>query len=214
MMRSLSVLTGVMLLAMFATAHAQSLVTRYVAGDDYQVVANAPEPGKDGPIHVTEFFAYSCPHCYHFEPRLERWVSKHQGIEFDRVPVLFGEGGMSYARLYYTERALGVTDSLHKAIFDAIHQDGQPLATAAAQRAFLVAHGVDGKRFDAVYNSDAVSAKVRAVADRMRHFRVTAVPSMAVGDRYWVSGRLAGDNTRMLDVVDYLVVQAKARRAQ
>lgn len=196
------------LLAASSVAWGQSLVTRYVPGEDYRVVEDAPQAPR-GPVRVAEFFSYACPHCYHFDPALADWVAKHPNIRFERVPVLFGQGGTAYAHLYYTEQALGVTDRLHEAVFDAIHEQGNPLATRAAQKKFMVAHGVEAAAFDKAYDSEAVETKIRNVAKRMKHFQVMAVPSLSVGERYWVSGRLAGDNERMLDVVDYLVEQTR-----
>lgn len=209
MSRVLMFASLVVLSLLAAGVQAQSLVTRYVAGQDYHVIDTAPSPGQNGPVHVTEFFLYTCPHCYHFDPTLSAWVKQHPNVVFDRVPVLFGQGGLAYARLYYTEKRLGEVDTLHKRIFDAIHQDGRPLATRAAQRAFMVANGVSGSRFDAAYDSPEVDRAVQRVAQRMQHFRVTAVPSMAVGERYWVSGQTAGSNDRMLKVVDDLIRRSR-----
>ena len=209
MRRWLSVVCLIGLLGTTSLAMGQSLVTRYVPGEDYRVVESAPQRDADEPVQVTEFFLYTCPHCYHFDPELAKWVKAHPNIRFERVPVLFGQGGAAYARLYYTEQALGVTDRLHEAIFTAIHEQGRPLATRPAQRKFMIAHGVDGKAFDKAYDSEAVEAMIRSVATRMKRFQVTAVPSLSVGEQYWVSGRLAGDNDRMLDVVDYLIEQTR-----
>lgn len=197
------------LLAASSAVWGQSLVTRYVPGEDYRVVEDTPAASR-GRVQVAEFFSYACPHCYHFDPELSDWLAKHPDIRFERVPVLFGQAGTAYAHLYYTEQALGMTDRLHEAVFDAIHEQGNPLVTRAAQKKFMVAHGVEAAAFDKAYDSQAVETRIRNVAKRMKHFQVTAVPSLSVGQRYWVSGRLAGDNERMLDVVDYLVEQQRA----
>lgn len=193
-------------------ASAQSLVSRYVAGDDYKsVAADQAGPARDhGHIRVTEFFLYSCPHCFHFEPELNAWRKQHPDIAFSRVPVLFGPGAQPYARLYYTEVKLGVVDRLHDQIFDAIHEQGQPLASAGAMRQFMEAHGVDGDRFQQAYDSPQVKQQVRDIVARMRRYPVTAVPSLSVAGRYWTSGREAGSNERMLKVVDYLIESAQS----
>ncbi|WP_423822360.1 thiol:disulfide interchange protein DsbA/DsbL [Salinisphaera sp. SPP-AMP-43] len=197
-------------LTITASVQAQSLVSRYVAGQDYHQ-ASQPGPARtDGEIRVAEFFLYSCPHCYHFEHELNGWREQHPNVAFSRVPVLFSQSSQPYARLYYTEVQLGVADRLHDAIFDAIHQQGRPLVTEAAMRQFMVAHGVEGERFEAAYESQAVKAKVQKVVARMQRYQVTAVPSISVAGRYWVSGRSAGSNERMLKIVDYLIEQARS----
>ncbi|HET7313599.1 thiol:disulfide interchange protein DsbA/DsbL [Salinisphaera sp.] len=196
-------------------AGAQSLISRYVAGDDYKVADTpAPRAKRDhGKVRVTEFFLYSCPHCYHFEPELNAWRKQHPDVAFSRVPVLFGPGSQPYARLYYTEVALGVVDRLHDQIFDAIHQNGRPLTSEGQMRRFMVAHGVDGRRFDKVYNSQAVEDDVQGIIARMRRYPVTAVPSISVAGRYWTSGQVAGSNPRMLKVADYLIDRVRAAGA-
>jgi thiol:disulfide interchange protein DsbA len=205
-----------LLLCLFWTgsASAQSLISRYVAGDDY-IEASQPAPvASDGKIHVAEFFLYTCPHCYHFEPALEAWrKGLDDDVVFDRVPVLFGPSGDIYARLYYTEVDMGIVDRMHDQIFDAIHQDGNPLTNRTTIRSFMVAHGVNGATFDKTFDSSKVTRQIAATLPRMRRFPVTEVPSISVAGRYWVSGRLAGSNKKMLDVVDYLIDQTRSRRA-
>jgi len=199
-------LAGLFCLCVAGTVSAQSLIARYVAGNDYIEAAQPAAPADDGKIHVTEFFLYTCPHCYHFESELEGWQKKlGDDVVLDRVPVLFGPDGETYARLYYTEVDLGVVDRLHDKIFDAIHRNGNPLATRAAIRAFMVDHDVDGKAFDKTFDSEQVNRQVAEIVPAMRRFRVVAVPSMSVAGRYWVSGQMAGSNNKMLEVVDYLI---------
>lgn len=196
-------------LTIASSAQAQGLVSRYVAGQDYHEVSQPGPERADGDIRIAEFFLYSCPHCYHFEHELNDWREQHPDVAFSRVPVLFSQASQPYARLYYSEVKLGVADRLHDAIFDAIHQQGRPLATEAAMRQFMVAHGVDGERFESAYESQAVKAKVQKVVARMQRYQVTAVPSISVAGRYWVSGRSAGSNERMLKIVDYLIEQVR-----
>ncbi|MES1953932.1 thiol:disulfide interchange protein DsbA/DsbL [Salinisphaera hydrothermalis] len=209
MLHRKTVLLALLGLVVCLPAAAQSLVSRYVSGDDYKV-ASSPGPARaHGAVRVTEFFLYSCPHCFHFEPELNAWLKQHPKIAFSRVPVLFGSGAQPYARLYYTEVKLGVVDRLHDQIFDAIHEDGRPLSTEGQMRQFMEAHGVDGQRFDKIYNSAAVKQKVQHIVARMQRYPVMSVPSISVAGRYWTSGRMAGSNARMLKVADYLIEQSR-----
>jgi thiol:disulfide interchange protein DsbA len=211
MNKSRVAVTALLLLMFFGAASAQGLVSRYVEGEHYKVAETPVPQPDDGKVHVVEFFLYSCPHCYQLEPELEEWrKSLPDGVEFSRVPVLFGAGGQKYARLYYTAQQLGVLEHVHRRIFDAIHQDGHRLLSASAMRDFMEAQGVDGDRFAQVFKSDAVSDKVRAAGQTMRAYQVRATPSMGVAGQYYVSGRTAGNNDRMFDVVDYLTRKERA----
>lgn len=193
-----------------ATASAQSLVTRYVAGEHYQAIAE-PVAQEGEAIRVIEFFLYSCPHCYHLEPDVAAWrESLPRDVVFRRVPVLFGDRGRLYARMFYTAQTLGVLDRLHSKFFNAIHERGIPLTSPDAIRAFFVSHGVDGARFDAVFNSAAIDEKVKHAGELMRRFQVRAVPSLGVAGQYWLTGRMAGSNDAMFNVAEYLIERSSA----
>lgn len=195
------------------SASGQPLVARYVPGEHYQAIDQPVETQGDA-IPVIEFFLYSCPHCYALEPAVAEWrESLADDVAFRRVPVLFGDAGRLYARMYYTARKLGVLERLHPKIFNAIHERGLALTTPEAIRAFFVSHGVEGERFDAVFGSAAIDKKVARAGELMRRFRVRAVPSLGVAGRYWVTGRMAGSNAAMFEVAEYLIGRARNRGA-
>lgn len=206
------VLGGMLLLALVTlivvgtpAAAQESLVRRYLPGQDYQRIAE-PVDYEGDRIPVIEFFLYGCPHCYALDAKVTRWQNKlPDDVVFRRVPVIFGADGRFYARLFYTARILGVLDRVHAKIFDTIHQRHKPLTNLAAARAFFRAQGVDGSRFTRVFNSPAVDRKIARAAQLMRAFHVRAVPSLGVAGRYWISGRMAGSNDAMFDVAAYLL---------
>lgn len=184
----------------------------FVAGVDYQVIPQPLTSAADG-IRVTEFFLYSCPHCYALDAAVTDWAATLPAdVAFRRVPVVFGNGGRFYARLYYTAQALGVLERLHEKIFAAIHRQGRDLSTLAAARALFVANGVAGDDFTQTFNSPAIDRKVAHAVQLMRAFHVRAVPSLGVAGRYWVSGGMLGSNEAMFDVADDLIRQTRNSR--
>jgi len=210
MLKQFAGLLAVVLMFACVTANAQSLVTRYVAGEHYRVADNPVAEPDDGKIHVVEFFLYSCPHCFHLEPELNDWRAQlPDDVSFTRVPVLFGAGGQIYARLYYAAEQLGVLDAVHEDIFKAIHEQGRRLLSEDDMRAFMKTHGVDDDAFMTAFESDAVTAKLRKAGETMRALNVTATPSLGVAGRFYISGRTAGSNRRMFDVADYLINQQR-----
>lgn len=192
---------------------AQPQAPAYVAGEDYQVLAQPLSAPADDTIHVAEFFLYSCPHCYALDAAVTDWAATLPAdVVFRRVPVVFGNGGRFYARLYYTAQALGVLERLHAKIFAAIHRQGRDLSTLAAARALFVANGVAGDSFAKTFNSPAIDKKVAHAVELMRAFQVRAVPSIGVAGRYWISGSMLGSNEAMFDVADYLIRQTRSSR--
>src|SRR5699024_1059826 len=138
---------------LWATASAEPLVKRYLAGEHYQRI-DEPIGYQGEQIPVVEFFLYSCPHCYALEPSVSAWRKNlPEDVDFQRIPVPFGNDGPFYARLFYASKALGVLERMHAKVFDAIHQQGKPLNNLPAARAFFAAHGVDDERFTQTFNS-------------------------------------------------------------
>lgn len=161
------------------------------------------EPGK---IEVVELFWYGCPHCYHFDPYLERWLkTKPDYVTFRRVPAVFRESWIPQARAYYAAEAMGVLDSMHGAIFDAIHRDKRTLDTRDQLADFFAERGVDREQFLKVYNSFGVQTKVRQAISMTKNAQISGVPSMVVDGKYRTSGSLAGTFANMIKVLNILV---------
>ena len=75
------------------------------------------------------------------------------------------------------------------------------------ERAFA---GVSTDDFETAYGSFSVRSRVEQAKAKVRAYRVTGTPSMIVNGKYRVDGRMAGSNTRMLEVVDFLVQREQA----
>lgn len=186
--------------------------------------ARAPQEGKDfralekratveapaGKIEVVEFFWYSCPHCNSFEPRLNAWLKKAPAdVAFRRVPVAFRDDFVPQQRLYYALEAMGKLDELHGKVFQDIHVNRLPTAKEDQILAFVEKNGVDKAKFKEQYNSFAVSTKARRAKQLQDAYMVDGVPAMGVAGRYYVDGDLAGNMDRALQVVDYLIAEAR-----
>lgn len=177
-----------------------------VAGENYQLVS-PPQPTHSGnKIEVLELFWYGCPHCFHFEPYLLKWLAnKPADVEFRRMPAVFAKTWVPAARAFYTAKALGILHKVHEDIFNAIHVKDEQLMTEAEWAKFFEAHGVDKATFEKTYESFAVDAKVKQAAYMTRQYGITGVPSIVVNGKYYTSGGMTGSYPQMLKVVDYLV---------
>ena len=64
-----------------------AMAANFVAGQDYQVLANPVKVEKPGKIEVREFFWYGCGHCYSLEPHMQSWLKKlPKDVRFVRTP--------------------------------------------------------------------------------------------------------------------------------
>jgi protein dithiol oxidoreductase (disulfide-forming) len=176
---------------------------------DKRVPSDAPA----GKIEVIEFFWYSCPHCNAFEPRLSAWTKKLPAdVYFHRVPVAFRDDFVPQQRLYYTLEAMGKVDELHAKVFDEIHNQRHPTNKEDQILAFAEKNGLNRAKFQEMYNSFSVQTKARRAKQLQDLYEVQGVPSMGVGGRYITDGDMAGTMDHALQVVDYLVAEARKAR--
>lgn len=177
----------------------------YTEGVEYFRVADQATDSK-GKVEVLEFFWYGCPHCYQFDPILERWLeAKPANVEFVRVPAVFRPEWKVHARSYYALQAMGLIEKYHSVIFDAMHKDKANLYTESAMIDFLVSKGVNKAEFKAAYGAFSIDGQVRKAIKKVKGYAIKGVPAMGVNGKYLVSGTSAGSYEKMLRIVDYLV---------
>lgn len=189
-------------------AHAQG---GPVEGRDY-VKLSQRQPTQDPKrIEVVEFFWYGCPHCHAFEPMLEAWVKKlPPDVNFRRLPVAFREVPfVLHQKLYFAIEAMGLVDSLHRKVFNAMHVERLPLNSPEAIGDFVAKNGVDKAKFLDLMNSFAVQTKARQAAALSAGYKIDGTPAMGINGSYYTSGSLAGSAERALAVTDYLIGQSR-----
>ena len=189
-------------------------------GVDYRTLEQKQQTDSGKKVEVTEFFWYSCPHCYAFDPELEAWVKKQgDNINFRRVPVAFRESMVPQQKMFYALEAMGKGEELHRKIFNAIHAQHQPVDSDAQILDFVVKNGIDKQKFLDTYNSFSVQTKARRAAQLQQAYQVDGVPLIAIDGRYEtspsivsaslgsVSEQALGSGT--LQVMDWLVAKAQ-----
>lgn len=189
-------------------------------GVDYKTLPTAQTTEAGKKIEVTEFFAYSCPHCNAFQAPLSAWV-KAQGanIVFKRIHVGNGASMLPQQRLFFTLEALGLQEQLDGKVFHAMHVDRLRLNTDDLVFDFIAKQGADRKKFVEAYNSFGIAAKVRRANVMMETYQVDSWPMIAIDGRFITSPALASSlpasneaelHARVLAVMDYLVKTAQA----
>lgn len=179
----------------------------------YETITPAQATHDPAKVEVIEFFWYGCPHCYNFEPILNKWKEKlPKNVEFIRQPAAFNETWAKHAKAYYTAEALGVVDKIHADFFDAVQNKKEELLTEADLAKFFVAHGVKEADFHEAYNSFPVDTKMRQVAGVAARYGITGVPAIIVNGKYKTNGKLAGSHEKMIDVINQLIEQESVKK--
>ncbi len=191
---------------MVATACAEP----YKEGEQYKALAQPQATASADKIEVVELFWYGCPHCYRLEPVIGNWLkNKPDDVEFVRMPAIIGPPWELLAKAYYTAEFLGVMDTVHYALFDAIHKDKKKVVDEAAVQAIFEAQGVSAEDFKNTFNSFAVAVKVNNAKMMTKRYAISGVPTIIINGKYNTSGSLAGSNENIIKVVDYLVEQER-----
>ena len=178
----------------------------YEEGVDYEVLAKAQPAPTDGKVQVIEFFSYSCPHCYRFEPYIEKWLkTKPDKVEFVHVPAVFSKNWEALATLYYAAEVLGVQEKMHPLIFDAMHGKGKKVRSFDDLKALFKANGVSSDKLEQALNSFSVAAKTRRAKSMTQSYGIKSVPNIVVQGKYRTNSTLAHGHENVFKVVDFLI---------
>ncbi|MEK9649661.1 MAG: thiol:disulfide interchange protein DsbA/DsbL [Gammaproteobacteria bacterium] len=173
-------------------------------GKDFGLIDNPIPVKQDGKVEVVEAFWYGCGHCYAFEPIIEKWSSNQSDeVVFSKLPVTWGPFHQTHAKLFYTIEALGLGEAGHRAVFTAIHKEGNNLGSDATIIAFLEKLGASNEDIVRQMNSFFVRQKTKRAIELTRQLKVTGVPMMFVDGKYRIEAQKSNDY--MLEIVDYLV---------
>jgi protein dithiol oxidoreductase (disulfide-forming) len=171
------------------------------------VPANLPSPQKK--VEVIEFFSYSCPHCFAFEPSLEAWVKQlPPDVHYHPMPYAFF-GAPAQQKMFYALEEMGQRQALHRKIFNAIHVQKKLLNTEDEITAYLATEGVDSAKFADALNSFGVNTKMSRGKQIANAYKIDGVPALAVHGRYYTSPSIARSQERALAVADGLIQQVR-----
>lgn len=194
------------ILALLAALPLAASAETFEAGRDYLEMPFASV--SDGPrIEVREFFWYGCGHCYQFEPTIRQWLTrKPANVDFIRTPGM-APSWTIHAQAFYALENVGALDKLHESLFHAI-QSGQRLNSEAAITDFVASNGVDATKFRDAFKSFGVRMKMDRARQLWDEFRIDAVPTLVVANRYITSPSMVNGEARALEVVDFLIAKA------
>jgi thiol:disulfide interchange protein DsbA len=170
---------------------AQAQIAGLKEGTDYIRLARpAPVDSPPGKIEVLEFFAYTCVHCFNFEPIFSNWIKQQAPqVVVRRTPVAFNAAFVPMQRLYYALEAMGLLEKLHEKTFQAIHVDKQQLSNPEAIADWVAKQGVDRTKFMGFFNSFAVASKATRATKLQDAYQVEGTPALGVGGRYYIGGQ-------------------------
>ena len=189
-----------------------------VAGRDYQPI-KPPQPTESGgKVEVIEFFSYACPHCHSLQSPLRAWLKrKPADVEFRRMPAVFHDSWVPFARIYYTLEAMGLLEKLHYDVFAAIHDQKIRLQDSKLLFDWVAGKGVDRKKFMDTYNSFSVQSLTQRASDVTRRYSIEFTPAIVVNGRYLTGPSMTAtgntiDYDRFFKVLDQMIATARVKQ--
>jgi len=134
-------------------------------------------------------------------------------VVFVGTPAIWNKPRELHAKAFYTAAALGVMDTLHPVIFQAMNVDRKRLTSEAEIQALFVANGVTAEDFAKAYNSFGIGSQVRQANSKARAAKITGTPELLVNGKYRISTRKAGGQANMLKIADFLIEKERAAAA-
>ncbi|MDA8390068.1 MAG: thiol:disulfide interchange protein DsbA/DsbL [Gammaproteobacteria bacterium] len=201
------------LLVALACAAPPALANVVLSMEYARVVPAQPTP--PGPnVLVQEVFWYGCPHCFHLQPVLNKWLAHlPPHVIFSRQAAAISPYWIPQARAFFAFKHLGLVPLLHDRFFDAIHVRHENLDNARTISRWVARHSrVRAAAFRHVYRSFAVSLAVRRARQQQNAEGIHSVPTFIVDGRYRTNPSMAGSRRELMRVVDYLIQKAKRRK--
>lgn len=186
----------------------------FKAGVDYKVLEQPGVTDDPSKVEVREFFWFGCPHCFQLEATLEDW-RKHlpAGAVFVRTPPALNDNWTAHSHAYYVAELIGKSDEVSSALFDALHVKKQMIRSEDELATFFTRFGISEEEFHEKYNSFAVRTKVRAAKNLAMGYQLHGVPGLVINGKYFVDMALAKSNTRMMEIVNFLIAKEQAAKA-
>ncbi len=184
----------------------QDAEEEYKLGVDYFKLPTPYPTENDSQVVVYEFFGYTCPHCFHFEPFLNKWLAdKADYVALKRVPLNFQPSWSIYQQAFLTAEIMGVVDKTHSKLFKALHEEHKRFQTIDDLAAWYgnIA-GIDKEAFLSTAESFILDSAQRKADNMGFKMQISGTPSLVVNGKYKVSNKLK-DRNRTMDVLNYLI---------
>lgn len=202
------------LLAVVLSLVGFSALAELQSGKEYELLSppQAVETGKK--IEILEIFAYPCPHCFNLEADINKWAKQlPKDVEYRRMPAIFRDSWIPFAKVFFTFEAMGITEKLHGEFFNAIHVHHARFDDDNAIFDWVEKQGISRKSFSDTYSSFSIQSKALRAKQLTKTYGVSGVPAVIVDGKYRTSVSNTGSHAALLSALDQLIKQARQERA-
>jgi len=188
--------------------------TNFIKGTHFNELTTPINGSFHSDKEIREFFSFYCPGCYRHEPIIAALKLKlPDGVlleknHIDNMPgrELAIEQGLSKALL--TAKLLNIEEEVSADIFKYIHVNKASFDNDKDIKNIFLLRGIDGQRFDEVFNSFSVKTalnKMNKSTEILRKQGINSVPTVIVNGRYKVETSQLKSQQEYIALVLYLL---------
>ena len=201
---------SILLIGLGLILNQSGFANEFQEGVHYQTLAKPVVTSDPEKIEVVELFWYGCPHCDSLDPALKAWVNRLPAdVSFVQIPVVFGRSWEMHARMFWVAKNIGLLETIHEPLFNAIHREGQRLQRVDDVVAFFERVGADPAIVKRELGSFATESALRLADARTRAYGIRGVPAFVVDGRHVTGIAQAGGENQLFDLLDELIKNSR-----
>ena len=204
----------IILFALFSTI---ALAVQPESGVNFKQTKMPIETNSGDKIEVLELFWYGCIHCYTMDPFLDKWADDlPKDVSFKRVPAIPRKDWVPMAKAYYALESLGLENTLHEKLFNAIHKEKtlNPSDINEAINWIAINGKLDKNKVKAAFNSFSMKAKLSRSYKIFKDAGATGVPTIIIDGSYFTSSTMAGGEKNAIEIMNFIIKNIRNDRSK
>jgi len=179
---------------------------KFVLNTDYEALPVPYNTETTDQVVVYEFFGYTCPHCFTFEPFINKWLeTKPDYVKFVRIPLNFQPGWANFQQAYLTAEAMGLVEKTHIQLFEALHKENKRFNTIEELADWYANEtGVDKEAFISTSDSFILDSKMRKADSMGFNMQITSTPTLIINGKYRAAKKIHSRD-KIMDILDFLI---------
>lgn len=170
-------------------------------GLHYTVIKGAEVSEKK---EVVEYFSFSCPGCFAFEPNMKALIKQRPEVNLRRVHLPFGGSKAKFSQKVFAVMQLLDAQNHKDATFNRIHIKRDTFDSDAEVISFFEELGYESKLIEGHLKSFTADSLIRKMNSEAAKKQVKSVPTIIVNGKYKVENRSLNSSDQFLAVVSFL----------
>lgn len=178
----------------------------YKLGEHYELLEKPYATDNPNQVVVYEFFGYTCPHCFHFEPYINKWLeSTTDKLKFVRVPLNFQPSWEIFQKAYLTAEVMGIAEQTHLKLFKALHEEHKRFHTIDELATWFADEtDINKEEFLSTADSFILDSKMTKADSMGFQMQITGTPTLIVNGKYRPSKSIR-DHDKVMKILRFLI---------